>query len=45
MGLVEHSTQRDALTKLSQFRTGLYACLTSRADALFDLHDALLCID
>lgn len=45
MGLVEHSVHRDALTKLSEFRSELYACLTSRADALFDLSDALLCTD
>lgn len=30
---------------LSGFRTELYACLTSRADALFALCDALLCTD
>ena len=45
MGLAEHSVQRDALTRVSEFRTELYACLTSRADALFDLCDALLCTD
>lgn len=45
MGLVEHGVQQDALTKVSEFRTELYACLTSRADALFDLCDALLCTD
>lgn len=33
------------MTKVSEFRTELYACLTSRADALFDLCDALLCTD
>jgi hypothetical protein len=30
---------------LSQFRTDFYACLTARADALFELCDALLCTD
>ncbi|MFE0577469.1 transposase [Streptomyces sp. NPDC058874] len=45
MGLVEHSVKRDALSKLSEFRSELYECLTSRADALFDLCDALLCTD
>lgn len=30
---------------LSRFRTGLYSCLTTRADALFELCDALLCTD
>lgn len=30
---------------LSHFRAGFYACLTARADALFELCDALLCTD
>ena len=30
---------------LSGFRTDFYRCLTSRADALFELTDALLCTD
>jgi hypothetical protein len=29
--------------RLAAFRTELYACFTRRADALFDLGDALLC--
>ncbi|PVC76683.1 NF041680 family putative transposase [Streptomyces sp. CS081A] len=37
--------ERDALAKVSEFRAELYACFTSRADALFDLCDALLCTD
>lgn len=45
MGLVEHSVQRDAFAMLSEFRSELYACLTSRADAMFELCDALLCTD
>lgn len=45
MELVEHSVHRGALSKLSEFRSELYACLTSRADALFDVCDALLCTD
>ncbi|MFD9727369.1 transposase [Streptomyces sp. NPDC059072] len=45
MGLVEHGGQRDALTLVSGFRSGLYACLVSRSDALFELCDALLCSD
>ena len=28
---------------LSRFRTDVYACLSGRADALFELTDALLC--
>ncbi|MCA6090982.1 transposase [Streptomyces sp. SCA3-4] len=27
------------------FRSELYACLTTRADALFELTDAMLCVD
>lgn len=34
-----------ALRVLSRFRTGLYSCLVSRPDALFELGDALLCTD
>jgi hypothetical protein len=30
---------------LSRFRTNFYDCLTARADALFELTDALLCTD
>jgi hypothetical protein len=34
-----------ALGQLSAFRTEFYACLTRRADAVFDLTDAVLCAD
>lgn len=34
-----------AMTVLSQFRGGFYDSLTRRADALFELTDALLCAD
>jgi hypothetical protein len=30
---------------LREFRAGLYACLTARPDALFELTDAILCAD
>src|SRR6266571_4302361 len=30
---------------LREFRTGLYACLAARPDALFELCDAILCAD
>ncbi len=33
------------LGELSWFRRGFYRCLTGRADALFDLTDAVLCAD
>ena len=29
--------------RLDRFRTGLYSCLARRADALFDLADAVSC--
>ena len=32
-----------SLARLDAFRTELHACFTRRADALFDLADALLC--
>ncbi len=44
MGLVEHEVGRGALTVV-EFRAELYACLTARSDALFELSDALLCTD
>ena len=31
------------LVRLAAFRTELHACFTRRADALFELGDALLC--
>jgi hypothetical protein len=31
------------LARLAHFRTELHACFTRRADALFELGDALLC--
>jgi hypothetical protein len=33
------------LATLSRFRSELYGCLTARADALFELCDALLCTE
>src|SRR6266571_6389636 len=34
-----------ACQALREFRTGLYACLAARPDALFELCDAILCAD
>ena len=34
-----------AFGELRRFRRELYSCLTSRADAMFELADALLCAD
>ena len=38
-------TRYRALEKLREFRSRLYACLARRADALFELTDAVLCAD
>jgi hypothetical protein len=38
----EHDRARD---RLAAFRSELYGCLTRRADALFELADAVLCAD
>ena len=35
----------ESTQNLSVFRRGFHACLTSRADALFELSDAALCLD
>jgi hypothetical protein len=40
---VHHPSAASALGDLSRFRTAFYHCLTTRADALFELTDALLC--
>ncbi|MFJ2008723.1 NF041680 family putative transposase [Streptomyces chartreusis] len=45
MSLLHHDVQRESFGVLSHFRTELYASMTARADALFDLTDALLCAD
>ncbi|MFE1328158.1 transposase, partial [Streptomyces sp. NPDC058741] len=45
MSLVHQGVLRDAFAEVSHFRSELYACLTARGDALFELCDALLCTD
>jgi len=45
MSLLQHELPRDAFSELACFRVELYACLTGRRDALFELGDALLCAD
>jgi hypothetical protein len=35
----------EALAGLSGFRDGFYGCLEARADALFELADAVICAD
>ncbi|GHJ39446.1 hypothetical protein Sm713_82640 [Streptomyces sp. TS71-3] len=45
MSLLHHDVQREPFGLLSHFRRELYASLTARADALFELTDAMLCAD
>ncbi|MFE4756112.1 hypothetical protein ACFRIB_38810 [Streptomyces mirabilis] len=45
MSLVHQGVLRDAFAEVPRFRSELYACLTARGDALFELCDALLCTD
>ncbi|MFE7811999.1 NF041680 family putative transposase [Streptomyces sp. NPDC057433] len=45
MSLGYQGVLRDAFAEVSCFRTVLYSCLAARADALFELCDALLCTD
>ncbi|BCK67374.1 hypothetical protein Srufu_013270 [Streptomyces libani subsp. rufus] len=45
MNVVHQGVLRDAFAEASHFRSELYACLTARGDALFELCDALLCMD
>jgi hypothetical protein len=42
---VHHPETATALGQLSAFRTEFHACLTRRADAAFELTDAVLCTD
>jgi hypothetical protein len=42
---LEDAVRVEALSVLSCFRQDLYDCLTTRADSLFELADALLCAD
>jgi DDE superfamily endonuclease len=42
---VHHPDTAAALDRLSAFRNEFYACLIRRADAVFDLTDAVLCAD
>ncbi len=45
MSLLDNADCVVSLSVLSCFRAGFYDCLTARADALFELTDALLCAD
>ncbi|MFD0355472.1 transposase, partial [Streptomyces sp. NPDC127110] len=41
--MLDHDARREASDFTSHFREDLYACLTRRGDALFELTDAMLC--
>jgi hypothetical protein len=43
--VLDDAARVEALAVLSTFRTEFYRCLTARADALFEMTDALLCTD
>jgi hypothetical protein len=45
LNLLDEHARFAALTVLSRFRTDFHSCLTARADALFELPDALFCTD
>jgi hypothetical protein len=45
MSVLQSSCRVESLGVLSRFRTDFYCCLTARADALFELADAVLCAD
>jgi hypothetical protein len=42
---VHECDRQTALGRLARFRGQFHGCLTARADALFDLADAVLCTD
>src|SRR4051812_37291871 len=43
--VLDDARRVEALRVLSTFRTDFYRCITARADALFEVTDALLCTD
>ncbi len=45
MSLLHDAVRTECLTVLSRFRADFYRCLRACADALFELIDAVLCID
>ena len=45
MSLLNDAARVESLAVLSRFRADFHDCLTARADALFELTDALLCTD
>lgn len=45
MSVVCQDVRREAFAEASRFRDEFYECLTARRDELFELADALLCVD
>jgi hypothetical protein len=45
MNSLEDQARAEAIERLSQFRRGFYQSLTRRADAVFELAEAVLCAD
>jgi hypothetical protein len=45
VSLLNDAARVESLAVLSRFRADFHGCLTARADALFELTDALLCTD
>ncbi len=45
MSLLHNAALVEPFAELSRFRSEFYSCLVSRADALFELADAVLCAD
>ncbi|MEU3568796.1 NF041680 family putative transposase [Kitasatospora sp. NPDC036755] len=45
MSVLQPIADREAFAELSRFRADFYDCLSARADAFFELADALLCSD
>jgi hypothetical protein len=45
MSVLQNPCYVESLDALSRFRAGFFSCLTARADALFELTDAVLCAD
>ncbi|CUU59755.1 DDE superfamily endonuclease [Parafrankia irregularis] len=45
MSLLHDAARQEPFAELSRFRYEFYSCLTRRADALFELADAVLCAD
>lgn len=45
VSLLPDAVRREAFAQASRFRAEFYECLTARRDELFELTDALLCVD